>query len=249
MDLLNQEPQNNTHEDLKEEITLLQQRVQLLEEENQILKDQSMKDPKTGLLNSRGLEYEVERKVSTTLRDIWEGKEEEKDERIMYVDMNKLREVNNTQGHSEGDILISNMANYLQSVGSRAGDIVARVGGDEFLLLLHNDTREKNIYLELLTESAPNLTFSAGIVDINLVNIYREILKQLNEQEKADKGVVKEKMKEKLKELWEVADATMYIAKKTGSDTANILFYSELTTDEKNTLYEQYYQTRKNSTL
>ncbi len=249
MDLLNQEPQNKTPEDLKEEITLLQQRVQYLEQENQSLREQSMKDPKTGLLNNRGLEYEVERKISTTLRDIWEGKEEEKDERIMFVDMNKLRDINNAEGHSAGDILISNMANYLQDVASRAEDIVARVGGDEFLLILHNDTREKNRYLELLSKSSPNLTFSAGIVDINLVTIYREVFSQLSQHEKEEKGLVKERMKEKLKELWEVADATMYIAKKAGSDTANILFYNELTSEEKDILYEQYYQKRKNSSL
>lgn len=54
---------------------------------------------------------------------------------VIYLDLDRFKLVNDTHGHSEGDELLKNVASRLrQSI--RAGDTLARQGGDEFTILL-----------------------------------------------------------------------------------------------------------------
>jgi diguanylate cyclase (GGDEF)-like protein len=56
---------------------------------------------------------------------------------IVAVDINRLKQANDVYGHEAGDMLIKTVAERLQK-SLREADIVARVGGDEFLVLLTN---------------------------------------------------------------------------------------------------------------
>lgn len=56
---------------------------------------------------------------------------------IVVIDMDNLKIVNDRYGHSAGDDLIRRVAEYLRQT-CRAEDIVARIGGDEFVVLLSN---------------------------------------------------------------------------------------------------------------
>lgn len=53
----------------------------------------------------------------------------------MVIDLDGLKQVNDTEGHAAGDALILKAARVLQDT-FRAEDVVARVGGDEFAILL-----------------------------------------------------------------------------------------------------------------
>ncbi len=56
---------------------------------------------------------------------------------LLYIDVDNMKEVNDTYGHEAGDALLIAIANGLM-VAVRKSDIVARLGGDEFVVLLEN---------------------------------------------------------------------------------------------------------------
>jgi len=57
------------------------------------------------------------------------------------LDVNGLKVINDTFGHSEGDRLLQHLSQVLTDV-SRQGDILARIGGDVFAILLPFTTSE-----------------------------------------------------------------------------------------------------------
>lgn len=84
-------------------------------------------DPLTGLLNRRSLEEELEKQDT----------EENLPITIVFADVNGLKLTNDIFGHASGDTLIKKSAEILKRT-CRDRDIISRVGGDEFLMLLPN---------------------------------------------------------------------------------------------------------------
>lgn len=58
-----------------------------------------------------------------------------------YVDLDNLKQINDTLGHKAGDEALKEVAAYLQSICQR-GDTAYRIGGDEFLLISKTATAE-----------------------------------------------------------------------------------------------------------
>ena len=63
---------------------------------------------------------------------------------LLFIDLDGFKPVNDTYGHSIGDLVLEQVGQRLKAL-SRGKDVVARVGGDEFLLLLSNVTTQESI--------------------------------------------------------------------------------------------------------
>ena len=89
-------------------------------------------DPLTDVLNRRGFERELKRSLAYVKRYGTEAA-------LVYLDLDGFKPVNDRHGHAAGDaVLRATAAALLRNV--RASDVVARVGGDEFAVLLWNVT-------------------------------------------------------------------------------------------------------------
>lgn len=68
---------------------------------------------------------------------------------FVYVDLNNLKIVNDTQGHKKGDELIIGLADFLKSSFRANDDEVARIGGDEFVVICRNFENNPNFQDDL----------------------------------------------------------------------------------------------------
>lgn len=87
-------------------------------------------DPLTSLPNRALFFDRLERALALARR-------ERRSLAVMFIDLNDFKPVNDTYGHGVGDLLLQSVAGRVPSV-LRASDTVARVGGDEFVVLLPN---------------------------------------------------------------------------------------------------------------
>ena len=98
------------------------------------LRDQSIRDPLTGLFNRRYLEESLQRELARATRD---GDPMS----ILSIDIDHFKLFNDTYGHLAGDAVLSAVGNLL-SDSFRAADIACRFGGEEFNILLPQCSRE-----------------------------------------------------------------------------------------------------------
>ena len=98
------------------------------------LKEQSIRDPLTGLFNRRYLTETLERELHRIKRQAGTLG-------FIMLDLDHFKEVNDTYGHEGGDVLLKAVGSYLKHA-VRAGDIVCRFGGEEFVLVLPDATLE-----------------------------------------------------------------------------------------------------------
>jgi diguanylate cyclase (GGDEF)-like protein len=87
-------------------------------------------DPLTDVLNRRGFERELKRSLAYVKRYGTSAA-------LIYVDLDAFKPVNDRHGHGAGDAVLKAIAATLVRQ-VRASDVVARIGGDEFAVLLWN---------------------------------------------------------------------------------------------------------------
>ncbi len=137
---------------------------------------QASTDPLTGLANRRSLHERLAAEVARSQRH----------DRVMSVavlDIDHFKEVNDRGGHKAGDEMLMMVAACLNEQ-ARAGDILGRVGGDEFAWVMPETTREQALVaierarrVVALAGSRPRrVTISAGICDTSVTSHPAELL-------------------------------------------------------------------------
>ena len=100
-----------------------------------LLEEMAFRDSLTGLHNSRYLHARLREELASAKRD-------KRPTSLVLLDIDHFKKVNDQYGHPVGDQVIQFVGRIIQSV-SREGEVTARVGGEEFALLLPNtSTRE-----------------------------------------------------------------------------------------------------------
>jgi diguanylate cyclase (GGDEF)-like protein len=128
-------------------------------------------DPLTGLVNRRGFERALERALAFVRRYGATAA-------LLYLDLDGFKPINDRFGHAAGDWALGRVAR-LVGANVRASDVVGRVGGDEFAVLLWNVTgaqaEEKARAIEAMIEQESferagarfSLGLSAGIATLS----------------------------------------------------------------------------------
>lgn len=162
------------------------------------LRNDSIRDALTGLFNRRYLDESLK-------QEIIRAKRNQQPLSIIMVDVDHFKKFNDTYGHDVGDMVLREVAKFLQGQ-VRESDIVCRYGGEEITLILMNTPlgiakqRAENICsgvrelsLQNQGEILPSLTVSLGVAGFPLDGTTGE-------------------------EILQKADRALYQAKKTGRD-------------------------------
>lgn len=182
-------------------------------------------DPLTGLLNRRGVTDHLAGIASAlwhTARhgdDLIPGKPLVCS--IVYIDLDNFKPVNDTLGHDAGDAILAGVAKLLTKTFSRKADLVARFGGDEFVVVMTHSDREgaarqaEQFLLEL--EQDPhflrvgcNISVGASIGVAPMI-LYPEA-----------GGLSADTLETVLESAINRADAAMYVSKQSGKGRVSI---------------------------
>ena len=122
-----------------------------LRESNLRLETMALLDPLTELYNRRGLQQALRRELQILSRE--GGKL-----MVLFLDIDDFKKINDSLGHPVGDILLKEIAKKIQE-SVRVSDHVARIGGDEFILLLPKTPFKEGLHLaERLRSAISNTT-------------------------------------------------------------------------------------------
>jgi len=98
------------------------------------LREQSIRDPLTGLYNRRYMEEALKQQMSRVTRHLHPLG-------IIMIDIDYFKPFNDTYGHAAGDMLLRELGQFLQR-RIRAEDIACRYGGEEFMLIMPDASLE-----------------------------------------------------------------------------------------------------------
>lgn len=156
----------------------------------------AMRDPLTGLFNRRQFESNLEKEIAAV--DRHQGS----NVALVMIDLDGFKTLNDKHGHEAGDIALRTVATRL-SESARVNDTVARIGGDEFMLIcpdLHTMENADVFRQRLLVVLEQPISVEGGQISIGAsigIAFYPD------HADSAD-------------DLFRIADQAMYAAKKKG---------------------------------
>jgi diguanylate cyclase (GGDEF)-like protein len=181
-------------------IKLAQKRIEQQQKEIEKLRNLSRTDDLTGLYNKRAFEECFNRAVEETKRTNESGV-------IAIIDLDGFKAINDTFGHLAGDKVLIYAAKILQK-HIRKSDILSRIGGDEFAIIMPRTTKQKikkrieklnktlNCALFQWQENLISIKASIGICQFDETQSKEDIF------HKTDLDMYKNKSKNKKVEKW-----------------------------------------------
>jgi len=172
----------------------------------ELLRNQSIRDPLTGLYNRRYLEESLN-------RELHRAKRTSRNVSVVMLDLDHFKHFNDTFGHQVGDILLKEVAGVIKS-RVRAGDLACRYGGEEFSLIIAEvETEGAHKCVESIREAIKHLSLHNRGQTLGTITVSAGIATY------PAHGVNSE-------DLIRVADEALYRAKKAGRDC--IIVYEQL---------------------
>lgn len=190
---------------LKEEAVcsqrILEERNAELEKMANQLEHSAHHDQLTGLKNRRALQDDLDRRISSLGRS---------DSRtyVVQLDLDGFKLVNDTLGHPAGDVVLKRVSQVLMNM-CRNGDTVARVGGDEFVVVLDVPPETAPIRVQNFAEGVISRLSEPMELEGHLYSIGASA-----GYAAADTGLVNRDV------LISNADIALYVSKKTGKGVA-----------------------------
>lgn len=152
------------------------------------LKLSAVHDPLTGAYNRRYFSEYIQHEISR-------GKRKNKVFCLIMLDIDFFKKVNDTYGHAKGDYVLKEVVTVVQR-NIRNYDVLARIGGEEFVILLPDTSRDSAWHLaervrkdieRYPLDGMPSITISLGLVELKEDDDRKSIL------ERVDKAMYKAK--------------------------------------------------------
>ncbi|HJV66979.1 MAG TPA: GGDEF domain-containing protein [Geomonas sp.] len=177
-----------------EQVALGLRNLQLREQ----LRELSIRDPVTGLMNRRYMEESLLREMSRAVRKTLPLS-------VVMIDVDHFKLFNDSFGHEAGDMVLREFANLLERQ-LRGSDLACRYGGEEFILILPEASRESaREKAEMIRESVKQLKLFSGSRPLGKITISAGIALFPADGENSH-------------QLLTAADAALYRAKEAGRD-------------------------------
>jgi diguanylate cyclase (GGDEF)-like protein len=186
---LEKDPENEK-EFLHDSLRVANALVNALEGRIMVLERERQTDKLTGVHNETGFLESVERRKTERSGEFV----------IMYLDLNKFKRINDDMGHDAGDYVLQEVGKYLQGL-TREGDAVARLHGDEFVVIFTG-----------VTEQALRQRFEEEKLAFTVHYEGKEIPVSLSA------GFATHAQEENVEDVLRRADAAMYSMKKSRSN-------------------------------
>ncbi len=134
-------------------------RINIIESEKQYQR-MAEKDTLTGIYNRGTFQYKAEEYISTCGVDEYYG--------LLIIDLDNFKLVNDTFGHAGGDNLLISIAKTLSNT-FRVSDIVSRIGGDEFAVLMKNNRGRESAEMKarIILDECSKLVGNFGIPQLS----------------------------------------------------------------------------------
>ena len=162
----------------------------IIKQQRDALQQMALHDQLTGLYNRHYLLDIANKKIANCLRHKY-------DISVLMIDIDHFKKINDTHGHSIGDDVIKHVAGVLSSQ-NRAEDVVARFGGEEFVVLLdHCPIDDAMIKAEKIRKAVAEATLNNIPVTISI-------------------GVAHLDKQKNFDSLLKLSDLALYVAKDNG---------------------------------